>query len=212
MKCSSLRITGAGEDRFDVIAGLPVQTEEGKRPSILVGRSYQVGNAFQTFDESIGVRLSLTDELIRSPESMNLDRLLRGVFRPAVADGDSDVIDIEVFGGEDQGHLLSLCVEGYRDLQVRFNSPEVELLCEADVTLSGAYFVDRGTAYLLALKPGAKITMSYGVPEKEVTVHQGDKWWHLTRWLPYETSEWVTRFHDIEVSLDDDGCVVCQVV
>lgn len=213
MKCSSLNITGTSENRFDVIAGLPVSSEEGKRPVILVGRSYKVGNLFQSFDDVIGAQVPLTDELIRSPESMNLDRLIRGVFRPASNDASSgDVVDVEVFGGEDEGHLLNLCVSGYRDLRIQFSSPETELLVESDVTLSGAYFSDRGTAYLLALKPGARITVSYGVAEKEVTLHQGDKWWQLSHWMPYETTDWVTRFHDIEISLEEDGRINCRAV
>lgn len=202
MKCSILNVTG--KDKIELVAGFPVRNHsrneapiQGQRPTVLLGRSYQVGNIFQTFEQSVGLDIPLSNELIRSPESVNFGRLIDAAYLPTPG-GECFTPD----DSQNPGQLLSLCVQGYRQIEL-LDCEGVEILREADATVHSAYFTDRARAYLLHLLPGSRFTVSYGVPRQEVTLHKGDRWWQLSYWFPFESKEWITEYFDLEVSLPE---------
>ena len=210
MKCSILNVTG--KDKIELVAGFPVrnhtpyqESQKGQRPTVLLGRSYQVGNIFQTFEESVGLDIPLSDRLIRSPESVNFGRLIDAAYSPTPG-GECFTPD----DSQNPGQLLSLCVQGYRQIEL-LDREGVEILREADATVHSAYFTDRARAYLLLLRPGSRFTVSYGVPRQEVTLNKGDSWWQFSFWFPFETREWITEYFDLEVSLPEgDGEITCR--
>ena len=197
MKCFNLSISGPAE--HVLAAGIPVWTESD-RPSIIVGRTYEVGNIFETLTRVKGDLVPLTDALIHAPAATNVGRLIEARYL------DSDGGSVDVADGENQSVLVKVCINGYARLEYRQTvadaAEDFSILREADATLSGAYFTDQAKAFLLELKPGSEVTFTYYKYRKVVSTVQGDKWWQLSRWFPYENSSWVIGGHDIKLAYD----------
>lgn len=201
MKCFDVKITGP--DKTSVVAGIPVWTQS-ERPSIFVGRTYEVGNLFQTEERVRGELVPFTDVLIQSPGSMNLNRLIDARYVD-IAGGSIDAS----LGESPDSALVHICVSGYKDLQVQTTLEDYGLMRSADVSYFGSYYTDRARAFIFELKRGTKLVFGYGRSKKVITEVQGDKWWQLSRWFPYTDESWIVEFHNIEVSFDGET-VVCQ--
>ena len=201
MKCFDVKITAP--DKLSVVAGLPVWTQS-ERPSIFVGRTYEVGNVFQTEERVRGELIPFTDTLIQSPTSMNVNRLIDARY----VDISTGSVDIPLDETGDTA-LVHVRVSGYKDLQMQSSLEDLGLLRSADVSFHSTYFTDSGMAYLFELKKGTKLVFGYGQSKKVKTEVQGDKWWQLSRWFPYTESSWIVEYHDVEVFFDGET-VICQ--
>lgn len=195
MKCFHLTISAI--DKHELVAGFPIWNQS-PRPSIVVGRTYKVGDIFKEWEEFKGALIPVSDALIQSPGAVNLDRLIDCSVSQA---GDSLMLDASE--GENGNALVLINFTGYRELDAG-NTVDASVVHDQDATLASAYFIDRAHSYLAIIANGGSIRFSYG--KRKVVIHRivGDAWYQWSYWFPYDVSTPIVEHTGLEISFDGE--------